>query len=73
MACMTHLDICNTSYGKKKVESQTDSLILDHEKSGIHLTFVRVGGVQHTVGEVLDKNYNFALDLVLIGGLSTKL
>jgi hypothetical protein len=49
-ARMTHLDICNTSYGKKKVGSQTGSLITDHKKSGINPTPVRAGGLQHTIG-----------------------
>jgi hypothetical protein len=35
---MSHLDICSTSYDKKK-----------GRKSGINLTSVRAGGVQHTV------------------------
>jgi hypothetical protein len=29
-ACMSHLDIYSTSYGKKKVRNQTDSLISNH-------------------------------------------
>jgi hypothetical protein len=39
---MTHLDICNTSYGKKK--------------SGIDPTPVRAGDVQHIVGKTLKES-----------------
>jgi hypothetical protein len=53
MVHMTHLDICNTSYGKKKkAGSQTDNLILDHKMSEIDLTSMRVGGVRHTVEKI---------------------
>jgi hypothetical protein len=34
---------------KRKVGSQTGSLTSDHKKSGIDLTSVRAGGVQHTI------------------------
>jgi ABC-type lipopolysaccharide export system ATPase subunit len=37
---------------KKKAESQTDNLILDHKMSGIDPTSVRAGGVQHIVGKL---------------------
>jgi hypothetical protein len=46
---MTPLDICNTSYGKKKVGNQTSSLTLDHQKLGIDPTPMHVGGGQHTI------------------------
>jgi hypothetical protein len=49
-ARITHLDICNTSYDKKKGRET-----LNHEKSRIDPTFVRVGGVQHIVGNFLMK------------------
>jgi hypothetical protein len=48
---MTHLDICNTSYGKKK-SREFDSLTPDHKKSGIDPTSVRAGGVKHAVGKL---------------------
>jgi hypothetical protein len=38
---MTHLDIYNTSYGPKKIGSQSDNLIPDHGKSGIDRTPLR--------------------------------
>jgi hypothetical protein len=37
---------------KRKVDSQIDSLTLDHQKSGIDPTLRRAGGVQHTVGKL---------------------
>ncbi len=37
---------------KRKVESQTGSLIPNHEKSGIDSYFARVGGMQHTIGNL---------------------
>ncbi len=54
-ACMTHLDICNTSYGKKKGREsnwQYDSWTL---KIGNWPDPVRVGGVQRTVGKILTR------------------
>jgi hypothetical protein len=42
---MTHLDIYNINYGRKKVRSQTNILAPDHKKSGIDPTPMRVGGV----------------------------
>jgi hypothetical protein len=45
-ALMTHLDICNTSYGKKKGH---------HKKSGIDPNFVRADGVQYIVGKLLTR------------------
>ncbi len=48
---MTHLDICNINYGKKKGWELIDNLIPDHKKSGIDPTSVRASGVRHTVGK----------------------
>jgi hypothetical protein len=50
---MTHLDIYNTSYGKKKAGNQTSSLTPDHKKLGIDPTFVRAHGVRYTLGNLL--------------------
>jgi hypothetical protein len=58
---------------KTKVKSQTGSLTPNHEMSGIDPTFVRAGGVQTHSWKAFDESYNFALDLVLMGGLNTKL
>jgi hypothetical protein len=52
---MTHLDICSTSYGKKKVESKTNNLTLDHKKSGIDLTPMCAGEMRHNAGKFLMK------------------
>jgi len=38
---------------KRKVESQTGSLTLDHKKSGIDLTFVGADGVRYTIEKLL--------------------
>jgi hypothetical protein len=46
---MTHLDICNTSYGKKKGRESNWQFDSDHKKSGIDSTSVCAGGVQHIV------------------------
>jgi hypothetical protein len=68
-ACMTHVDICNASYGQKKswesncqfdsqprkVENRPDSLAC------------RWRATHHW--KSLDKGYNFGLNLVPIGGL----
>jgi hypothetical protein len=48
--CMTHLDIYNTSYGKKKNRESNY-----HEMTGIDPNSVRAGGVQHTVGKLLTR------------------
>jgi hypothetical protein len=66
-AHMTHLDTLNTSYGQKKgweLNCQFDSQPL---KVGNCLNFLMCRW------KVLDKSYNFASDLILIGGLHTKL
>jgi hypothetical protein len=51
-ARMNHLDIWNTSYGKKKAGSQIVNLIPDHQKSGIDPTSRRAGGVRHAIGKL---------------------
>jgi hypothetical protein len=38
--------------GKRRAESQTDSLTPDHKKSGINPFLTCVGGVQHGVGKI---------------------
>jgi len=50
---MTNLDICNTSYGQKKVKSQTSNLTSDHKQLEIDPTSMRVDGVQYTLGKLL--------------------
>jgi hypothetical protein len=72
-ACMTHLDIYNTSLGKKKgresdwqFNSQPWNVRNQPKKCGC-----RWRATHHW--KALDESYNFALDLVPIGGLSMKL
>jgi hypothetical protein len=51
-ARITHLDICNTSYGQKKGRESSDSLTPDHGKSRIDPIPLRSGGVRHVVGKL---------------------
>jgi hypothetical protein len=55
---MIHLDICNTSYGKKKGR-EFNCLTSDHKKSGIDPTFVRAGGVRQVIGKLSMKVATF--------------
>jgi hypothetical protein len=70
---INHLDICNTSYGKKKGwESnwQFDSRPLkvsNWPDPGV----CRCSATHY--GKALEESYKFALDLILIGGLNEKL
>jgi hypothetical protein len=72
-ARMTHLDIYNTSYGKKKGREsnwQFDSRPQNvRNQPDFHVCKWCVA--HHW--KALDESYNFALDLVPIGGLSTEL
>jgi hypothetical protein len=58
---------------KRKAESQIGSLILYHKKSKIDLTPCMQVACDTPLESSLDESYNFALDLILIKGLSTKL
>jgi hypothetical protein len=58
---------------KRKAESQIGSLTPDHGKSGIDPIYLHVEGVRHVVRKLLDKGYNFSLDLIAIGGLHKKI
>ncbi len=72
-ACMSHLDICSTSYDKKKGwESnwQFDSRPL---KVGNRLDLNMCKWSVTHCWKVLNKGYNFALDLIAIKGLHKKL
>jgi hypothetical protein len=71
--CMTHLDIWNTSYGQKKAREsnwQFDSRQLKVKNRPYFLTCR-----WHATycWKDLDKGYNFASDLISIGGLHAKL
>jgi len=72
-ACMTHLDIWNTSYGQKKGREsnwQFDSWPL---KVKNRLNFLMCRWCVTYRWKALNKGYNFILDLISIGGLHTKL
>jgi hypothetical protein len=72
-SCITHLDICNTSYGQKKDwESnwQFDSRPLK-VKNRPDFVVCKQHATYHW--KVLDEGYNFALDLIVIEGLHKKL
>jgi hypothetical protein len=72
-ACITHLDIWNTSYGQKKGQKsnwQFDSRPL---KVGNRPNFLACRRLATYCWKALDQGYNFALDLVTIEGLHKKL
>jgi len=72
-ACITYVDIWNTSYGHKKGREsnwQFDSRPL---KVGNQLDFLVCRWRATYRWNAIDKGYNFALDLVAIRGLRTKL
>ncbi len=73
LAHMTHLDICNTSYGKKKGRESKLAIWLPTTKSQESTQLPCVQVVCDTHWKTLDEICNFALDLIPIGGLSTKL
>jgi hypothetical protein len=70
---MTHLDLCNTSYGKKKGRESNRQFDSQPQKVGNRPNFhaCRCHATHHW--KALDERYNFASNLVLIGGLSAKL
>jgi len=51
--CMTHLDICNTIYGKKKGRESHWQFYSQPQKVGNQPDPMRAGGVQHTIGKIL--------------------
>jgi hypothetical protein len=68
--CMDHLDICSISYGKKKGREsnwQFDSRPL---KVGNRLDHSACRWSATNRWKALEENYNFSLNLILIGGLS---
>jgi hypothetical protein len=70
---MTRLDICNTSYGKKKGRESNWQFDSRPQKVGNRPDFrvCRWSMIHHW--KTLDESYNFASDLIPIGGLSKKL
>jgi hypothetical protein len=73
MACIAHLDIWNTSYGQKKGHEsnwQFDSRPLKVEN---RLNFLACKQCAPYRWKALNEGYNFASDLITIGGLSKTL
>jgi len=70
--CMSHLDICSTSYGKKKGHESNCQFDSRPLKVGNRpdLSVCRWSATH--CWKVLKENYTFALDLIPIGGLSKK-
>jgi hypothetical protein len=69
-AQMTHLDICNISYGKKK-GWESNWLLTTKSRESTWPPCVQVAC--NTPLEPLNKNYNFASDLIPIRGLNADL
>jgi hypothetical protein len=72
-ACMTHLDIWNISYGQKKGREsnwQFDFWSLKVENRPDFLMFSWCATYRW---KALDKRYNFALNLIIMGGMHKKL
>ncbi len=72
-AFMTHLDIRNTSYGKKKGRESNWQFDSWPQKVGNWPNFRACRWSAIHRWKTLNKSYNFALDLILIGGPSKKL
>jgi len=70
---MGHLDICNTSYGKKKGPESNWQFDPQPLKVGnrLDLTVYRWNVTHHW--KALEKTYKFVSDLIPIGGLSKEL
>jgi hypothetical protein len=70
---MTHLDIYDTSYGKKKGWESNWQFDFRPQKVGnrLDLGAFRWSPTHHW--KSFDESYNFALNLILIGGLSKEL
>jgi len=70
---MTHLDIYNTSYGKKKGRESNWQFDSRPQKVENRPKFCVCRWSAIHRWKALDKSYNFALNLIPIGGLSKKL
>jgi len=72
-ARMTHLDICNMNYGKRKGQESKLAIWFFTTKSreSIRLPCVQVHAIRGW--KAFDESCNFTWDLIPIGGLSTKL
>ncbi len=72
-ACMTHLDIWNTSFGQKKGRESNWQFDFQPLKVGNQPNLLACRWRVTYHWKVVDEGYNFALDLISIGGLDTKL
>jgi hypothetical protein len=72
-ARMTHLDISNTSYGQKKGRESNWQFDSQPLKVGNQPNFLAFRWRETYHWKALNEGYNFALNLILIGGLQTKL
>ncbi len=72
-ACMTHLDISNTSYGQNKGRESNWQFDSKSLKVRIWFDFLKCKCRATYRWKNLDEGYNFALDLISIRCLSTKL
>jgi hypothetical protein len=72
-ACMTHLDICNTSYGQKK--GRESNWQFDSRTRKVRNPPDSLVRMWHATcrWKALDECYNFDSDLIPIGGLHKKL
>ncbi len=70
---MTHLDIYNISYGKKKGRESNWQFDSRPQNVGNRLDFRACRWRATHRWKALNENYNFALDLAPIGGLGMKL
>jgi hypothetical protein len=72
-ARMSHLDICNTSYGKKNSQELNKQFDSRPPKIGNRLDPEACRWSATCRWKALDENYKFALDFIPIGGLSKEL
>jgi hypothetical protein len=72
-ACMTHLDIWNTSYGQKKGRKSNWQFDFWPLKVENWSDFLACRWRATYLWKALNKGYSFAWDLISIGGFNTKL
>jgi len=72
-ACMTHLDIWNTSYGQKKGQESNCQFDSRPLKVGNWPDFLACRWHETYCWKALNEGYNFSSDLMSIKGLHTKL
>jgi hypothetical protein len=70
---MTHLDTWNASYGQKKGRESNCQFDSQPLKVGNRPDFLMCRWHATCLWKALDEGYNFASDLISIGGLHTKL